>query len=361
MKCGWIKTRACLVVVGLLAGHRASADAAVFMAGNLIVVREGNGTDDPTASTAAAPVSIREYTPAGLLVQSIDLPSSGAGAFTVVGNNQSDGGVQFSADGRYLVFAGYRANVLTGVNSATPRMIGRIDNDASRAVVQTVQAAAMNTAARGAASLDGSAFWVSTSNGGPRFLTYGQTVGTGNTLTAAISTRQVSIFGGDLYAAIDSGDGTGGILHYNGTPLATAPSTKIIDGPSGGFFMADLSGAVPGVDTLWAVDVLASEIEKYSLVGGTWVANGAIPSGGAVQLAGAVSGTDVTLYGSQLGKISTITDTAGYNAPNDGTVIDIPGFAAGTNYAFKGITTVTPEPVVALFCLASIFLMRRRG
>jgi hypothetical protein len=37
------------------------------------------------------------------------------------------------------------------------------------------------------------------------------------------------------------------------------------------------------------------------------------------------------------------SDTAGYNAASNGAVFDV-GFAIGSNYSFKGISVVAPEP-----------------
>ncbi len=66
------------------------------------------------------------------------------------------------------------------------------------------------------------------------------------------------------------------------------------------FFFADLDAGVAGVDTVYVADdsslVNGGGIQKYSLVGGTWVANGIVGLAGSRGLTGVVSGSSVTLY-----------------------------------------------------------------
>ncbi|MEJ7660105.1 MAG: hypothetical protein WKG07_11040 [Hymenobacter sp.] len=66
-----------------------------------------------------------------------------------------------------------------------------------------------------------------------------------------------------------------------------------------GFYFADLSDAVPGVDVVYVADERsAGGIQKWSLVGGSWVPNGTIAgtAASAVRgLNGSVSGTSVAL------------------------------------------------------------------
>src|SRR5690242_589471 len=63
---------ALLVLPTLMAIGAPSAVAAGFAPGNLVVVRVGTGSG--ALSSAAAPVFLDEYTPAGSLVQTIPMP-----------------------------------------------------------------------------------------------------------------------------------------------------------------------------------------------------------------------------------------------------------------------------------------------
>src|SRR2546428_495896 len=80
----------------------AAAVALPFTPGNLVVYRVGNGSTSLTA--AAAPVFIDEYTVAGILVQSIAMPTVTSGAqraLTASGNITSEGYLSRSADNHY--------------------------------------------------------------------------------------------------------------------------------------------------------------------------------------------------------------------------------------------------------------------
>src|SRR5262249_12590729 len=110
------------------------------------------------------------------------------------------------------------------------------------------------------------------------------------------------------------------------------------------FFFADLDAGVAGVDTLYLAEDTASggQIQKYSLVGGTWTAKGAIAASAVRGLTGTVAGTTVTLYGTTGGGNATgggslykLTDASGYNATITGTLTTIASAAANT--AFRGV------------------------
>src|SRR5262249_44452165 len=90
--------------------------------------------------------------------------------------------------------------------------------------------------------------------------------------------------------------------------------------------------------------------------GGSWTLNNSLPSGGMQNLAGYVNGSSVVLYGSQFTKVASLVDSAGYNASNNGTIADVPGVTAASNYNFKGISVVpaVPEPSSLVLVLISI-------
>ena len=83
------------------------ADAAPFTAGNIAVVRVGDGV--AALSTAATATFIDEYTTAGVFVQTIAIPSAGASVLTMSGSSTSEGSLMRSPNGALLCFAGYRA------------------------------------------------------------------------------------------------------------------------------------------------------------------------------------------------------------------------------------------------------------
>src|SRR4051812_11245398 len=92
----------------ILMAQATGALAAAFGDGNVVVYRVGDGVT-PLAVTGS-PVFLDEFTPGGLLVQSIALPTTASGAnrpLVASGTAQSEGLLTRSADGRFLVMTGY--------------------------------------------------------------------------------------------------------------------------------------------------------------------------------------------------------------------------------------------------------------
>ncbi len=372
-KFGGARGKALLSIVVAL-GTAAAASAAMITPGNFVVYRTGDGTPPSVASNAAA-VDLLEYSPSGTLVQTISMPASGASAFTDTFNATSDGILQVSSDGAYITYAGYRRDA--GLSSpdaqsatTTNRVFARLN--IATGVVDASTAATVPNQVRGAAS-DGTNYWISDSSGSPRFLAFGGT-GNGavltNSISSSVATRQVSVVGGKLYASITSATPGSGIYSFNPSLPTTGTGTTVTQMVTGGtfqgFFLADLDSGVAGVDTLYAVDVTGNTLNKYSLVGTAWTLNGTMPAGGMQDLGGYVLGSDVVLYGSQFTKVSTLTDTSGYNAANNGTLVDVSGATTAANYNFKGIAVVpaVPEPssiVLLVLAVPALFRRRRRS
>ena len=119
--------------------YEQTVQAQAFGASDVFVYRTGDGATpfiaqppNPNANTApiGSTIYIDEYTPAGTLVQSIVLPSAdGTGTqstiHAVVGNGQqsSTGQLTLSADGQYLLLAGYDAAPLAAAGARRWRPI----------------------------------------------------------------------------------------------------------------------------------------------------------------------------------------------------------------------------------------------
>src|SRR5438067_9892638 len=180
--------------------------AAPFTVGNIVLYRVGDGSA-ALAGTGTA-VFLDEYTPAGTLVQSVAMPTTGAsGRLVASGTATTEGFLSRSEDGRYLVVPGYDAALGATVTSSTtvPRVIGRVDaNGAVDTSTSYIDAASAGNL-RSATSSDGSRYWTSGSTQGPRTIVHGATtatvISTNNT-----NTRQINIFADQLYLA--SGAGT---------------------------------------------------------------------------------------------------------------------------------------------------------
>jgi len=369
-------------------GWQPTSRAAAFTAGNIVVYRVGDGSAATLVNTGN-PVFVDEYTTAGTLVQSIALPTTVSGAqkqLVASGTATSEGFLTRSVDGRYIFLTGYAAtppaaNLPTTTSATVNRTVGRIDTtgavDTSTAL--TDFASASNP--RSVASVNGSTFWVSGGAGGVRYVSaLGNITSTDLTSTAASGTfanvRQTNIFGGQLYASSGSGTNTFRGVETVGTGLPTSGAQTVTrltgltdtNCPSTyGFFFADLSMSVAGVDTLYIADDDAGALTKFSLVGGVWTSNGTIgvSADDYRGLTGMVVGTTVTLYAARKGGSGTtgggelvrLTDSSGYNGAFVGTPTLLA--TAATRTAFRGVAlapALQPDLTVSVNAPANGFV-----
>jgi hypothetical protein len=347
----------------------AVAAAAPFKPGNMVVARVGDGS--ATLTAAATEVFLDEYTPSGTLVQTIALPTSVSGnnrILTASGNNTYELGLTRSADGHYLVLTGYSAAPgTTGVANSQAnditRVIGLIAADGTVDTSTSTGEAFSTGSIRAAATVDGTSFYSVGTNSGVQYQAFGSAMTT-QLNTAPSSIRSISVANGSLYISTNSDAyyglsrvGTGlattegqAVTVLPGFPGATAGSSPI------GFYFADLSDAVPGIDVAYVADDRSIDggIQKWSLVAGSWVLNGTIagsPSAAVRGLNGSTSGTEVALAATSTNGLFFLTDDTGYNvAP---ALTDVPASLVGAeaNTAFRGVAfaPVAVAPTIASF------------
>src|ERR1051326_2730991 len=122
-------------IVVALAGLAATRAALAFTpigAGDLVIYRVGDGTAS-LVNTGSA-VFIDEYTPAGVLVQSIAMPNSATGPSLVASGPASSEGLRtVSPNGRYIGITGYNAatggstSLTTTASATVNRTVGVLD------------------------------------------------------------------------------------------------------------------------------------------------------------------------------------------------------------------------------------------
>ena len=365
---------ACLAT--LLFMWPALAPAAPFTPGNVVVVRVGDGS--AALTSAATATFLVEYTPAGVLVQTIALPTAAAGTNSILtntGTSTSDAMLTRSANGAYLVLTGYdaalgTAALTTTASTANNRVIGRVAADGSVDTSTRISDAFSGTTAsaaniRSAASTDGTAFYAGGSNSGVRYVPFGNAAATATVQvnTAPTNIRYVGVAGGNLYVSSGSSTTLGVSQIGTGLPTTTGQANSLLTGTSSvspySFYFADLSTTVAGVDVLYVADDNsgAGAIQKYSLVGSTWTLNGTVgPASAAVRgLAGSVSGTTVSLFATSINSLYAVTDNAGYNAAPSTTTLPAAIATSATNTAFRGAAfapvsaVVAPAPTITSF------------
>ena len=251
--------------------------------GNLIVSRVGDGS--VALSGAAAPRFLDEYTPAGVLVQTIALPTTASGSNQILtgsGSATSEGFLSQSSDARYLVAVGYAAapgtaSVTTTLAPATPRVVARIALDGTVDTSTALVDCYSNGNIRSACTTNGTSIWVagnaSAANGnGVRFTTFGGTTTT-QLSTSPTNIRTVGIFGDQLYCGTSSNPFQGVSAIGTGLPTTSGQTTTLLNGfptttgPSAyDFYFAD-------ANTLYVADdrtTVAGGIQKWVLATGTW-------------------------------------------------------------------------------------------
>jgi hypothetical protein len=392
----------------------ASAWAAPFTPGNVVVYQVGDGVTP--LSAAGHPVMLKEYTPAGVLVQVLPLPHAKSGnqlalidGGTADGN---DGQLSRSVDGRCLVVPGYGRdmtyNGTTGAYANTgsgnaggtgttdgvtlvPRVLAVIGADGSIDTSTALTDLATTSAGlqiRGAASADCNRLYVASGNSagstvaqtGVRTAFVGASTSVNLTSASLNQPYGLGIFGSQLYASSYSTAGKMGV-NAVGTGLPTSGSgnvavarlpglSDVLTPRTYGFFFADLSPAVPGIDTLYVADQSAAgtattgTLRKFSLVGGSWVNNGDLVAVGTRAyrgLTGSVANGVVTLYATSTAanfgshQLVKISDGSGYNGsvwPGTPTTLATPALqlpnstTATGNLIFRGVA-LAPDPSVA--------------
>jgi hypothetical protein len=339
-----------------------------FTAGNIAVYRVGTGSS--TLNNNAAPVFLDEYTPAGVLVQSIAMPTapSGSNSRLTAEGDEFDGMLTLSSNGRYMVVPGTNTQVGTSPGG-TAVVIGLVDfNGNINTSTAITDYAESDYLLYSAVSDDGNRLWFGRYDA-IRYTTVGS-----STSTALVSTGDfidaLTIANGQLYTSIQgpavSKIGTG--LPTTGGQASTGLPGLSLGGIPQQFAFADLDLSVAGVDVLY-VATYNGGIEKFSLVGGSWTANGVIGTGadGYLGLTIKVSGSTVTIFATRNGpninsikggELVTLTDNSGYNATISGTPTSLANVVSrfGTaNFAsFRGVALVPQGPSVKVS--AKIFL-----
>ncbi|XZF12718.1 beta strand repeat-containing protein [Chitinophagaceae bacterium MMS25-I14] len=353
-----------LLIAGLLAAAISSKAQQPFGTGNLVVYRAGDGTT--ALSSGGTAVFIDEYTPAGVLVQSIPMPttsvSGGNNRLVCSGTASSEGLIHVSPNGKYLAIAGYDAAVGTAsvVSASTNRVVAVMNAQGVYGSTTMFSNMYSGNNIRSAITTDSTNIWTSgtasAATGGIGYTTAGATtalqLGSGSS-----NTRAVNIFNGQLYFSTSSGTNYRVAAAGTGLPTTSGQTYTGLTGlpTSTGspydFFIATLSG---GNQVLYLADDAAG-IQKYSLVSGTWVLNGSVGTGGDGYrgITGTINGNTVTLYATSattatppVSKLVAIVDTMGYNVAISGSNTSLTTLVtAATNKVFRGVAFAPQCPV----------------
>ena len=350
------------------------AAQAQFSAGNLVVLQDGDGSAALTSAGTA--LFLDQYTTLGTFVNSLAIPTIGATALVNSGTAGSEGALNRSANGQYLVFAGYNASAGTAsiastTAAAAPRGVATVDAGGNYLLAATSSSAFSGNNIRSGASDGSGNLWAAGAGGGINYLGTGTAAAISGTV---LNSRVVQDVGGNLFYSTGSGTSpTGrGIYETSGAPVSgSTPTNQLIStgtqfgagsSPYDFAFNANMTIAYVADSNPYTNSTTVGGVEKWSFNGSAWVYNYSLSLGtnGAVGLAVNFSGSNPVIYATSANGASlfAITDT---NATATGTLLA----SAAANEAFRGLDfspVATPEPsTLALggLGLAAIGFFRR--
>ena len=324
------------------AGSEASSDASADggTAGQEVWVLRVGATGSATApgNLATAVFVDRIAVADGSARGTIALPTAASGSdqpLTMSGSATSEGQLTRSTDGHHVILAGYAATpgtgdthadgAVTGIKdtsttgaSAVLRVIGTVDASGTVSTTFTTTAYSGNNI-RGAATTDGTAFWMfGDGSGAATGMTYQATGGgTPTSLSTGVATdRAGAIFGGRLYGTTASGSVRGIFTMVSALPTAAEtasilPGFPTTTGPSSYGFVGLALQSATDVDTFYVCDDRSSAngggVQRWTLGNGTWTLsttfNDSMTSG-CRGITAYVDGTNVVL-------LVTTTETTG--------------------------------------------------
>ncbi|MBX2979374.1 MAG: T9SS type A sorting domain-containing protein [Flavobacteriales bacterium] len=337
---------AAIPLAGLLVAGLVNTASAQFNNDNLAVLVAAASANNTTVSV----VEIDKNTVGQSAIQTIAVSGVDPDAIRVSGSATSTLYASNSSDGSLFCFTGHN-NTNTGSNANTlnPRAVVTINN-AGVVTLATTYTAASGNQTRGATTLNNSNWFIGDQGG---FYTNGS-----SSSSPGGNIRSVKAFGSTVYGF---------------TASASVAPVGVVSAPSGGSFTA-LPGIPLGATSmqdfylvssgdngadfdilyiLQATSATVGTLYKYSLVGGTWVANGTYASTfGGFGLAAEKNGAGASLYvstgtgASAANSVRKLVDAAGFNATINITANTVLyTAAAGTiikGLAFAPQSTATP-------------------
>ena len=320
-----------------------------FTTGNIIGLVAANTSGNSAAAIVEVNTTTAGQTPS---VYTVGTPT-GANSIRISGSGSSTGYLANSNDGSLLSFTAHGSSVSGSGTNVTALQTGKsvVTYNALGALsIPTTYNGTGTNQARGASSLNNSTWYIGDQGG---FYSNGTSAA-----SPSGNIRSVKAFGGTMYAFTSS---------------ATAPTVGIISAATGGTYTA-LTGLPNGTTSMQDFSMVSSAsngtydvlyileatgatvgtIYKYSLVSGTWTANGTYSTAiGGFGLLAEKSGTGANLYMSTgtgataANKINKLVDGAGYN-----TTISITGpttlYTAPAGSTIKGVAFSPASPSIAI-------------
>jgi len=323
--------------------------AGAFTAGNIAVLQVDASASNTTASVVELHPSNAAQTPSN----TIAVDGTGANALRFSGSATSTGYVANSADGSRLAFTGANnTNTSSNVNTLNPRAVGVLDTAGAFTLPATYTGTSGNQT-RSATSLDSSAWWIADQGGAY--------VNGSTSASPAGNFRGIKAFGTTVYVSQASSTGT--VIQVATLSAITGGTVTGLPGLTNNASIQDfylISSGSNGTTfdvlyTLSATSNTAGTIAKYSLVSGTWTANGtSTTTFGGFGLAAADNGDGAVLFVTTgqgaltANSVVRISDTTGFNTALSITpASNITLYTAPTGKIVKGVAFAPAASAVA--------------
>jgi hypothetical protein len=337
-------------------GVSVSVTSVPFTSGNLTVFQ----ADANTTNTTFSIIEVNSTTAGQTGANAVPIAGTGFTPLRTSGANLNTGYLSNSNYGNLVVFTGSRTpndiTILPNVDTADTKAVGAIDATGTFVLTGGGDLPAsyngvVGSDTRGATTIDGATYFISDESG---LYTNGATAA-----DPAGFFRGIKAFGGVVYVGQNSTDTN--IIQVSTISAPTGGALAGLPGLTNNNAFRDFYLIRSG-DNGFTFDVLyvvsntsatAGTIDKYSLVAGTWVHNGAYTETfGGFGLAAEDEGNGATLYvstgtGNTTGNsIVKLSDTAGYNQPiTITTASNVTLYTAPAGKILKGVA-FTPTTVV---------------
>ncbi len=290
-----------------------SLRAGPFTAGNLAVIQADASANNTTCSVIELSPATAGQTPANIIA--IDGTSVSALRFS--GSASSTAYLSRTDDGTLLTFNGANnTNTSSNVNTLNPRGVGTLGS-AGTFTLQTTYTGGSGNQTRSSTSLDNSIWFIADQGG----------IYTNGSISASPSgnIRAIRVFDGVVHIVQSAGTTiVSTVSAPSGGTITGLPGLPAPTGAEQDFYLVSSGSNGSTLDVLYVLSATSSTagtIAKYSLVSGTWTANGSYTTAfGGFGLAAAKSGAGAVLYVSTGNGATTnnsvlkLTDTAGFNS-----------------------------------------------
>lgn len=306
-----MKTRLLILIIPLLFGMKGWGQ---FSNSNLAILVTNATLNNTTVSV----VEINKNDPNQTAIRTIPIPGTGDTAIRVSGSATSTLYAASSADRSLFCFTGHNStNTSSNANTLNPRAVVTINN-AGDINIATTYTGTSGSQTRCATTLNNTNFYIADQGG--------QYTNGSTSPSPSGNFRGMKTFGGVVYVGRQSA--TSGVTEVATTSALTGGTITGLPGLTNNnthqdFYLISSGSNGSDFDILYITrntSATAGTIAKFSLVSGTWTANGTYTTNfGGFGLAAEKSGSGAVLFVSTgngataANSVRKLTDAAGYN------------------------------------------------